>query len=490
MFNAWTAAQAKETINTPDWVDTNRRLFDGDHWLSADGWVGPRPAVDDREYAVILAEIARAFISSNKIKETIARHAAAVIGKEPAWSFAPARPLQDGEQPTSDEQSRIAEAEAALTALWDVRGLHGLLHQACRTLLYAGRAPLRLFVPQGELDAGGRIPTADLAVSLSRIYLDIPQPAQATVITDPRTRHQAGVYAYSDTDVDNKPFDTVELVYVQDGKTVIKIFTQEATEPLDLGGRLTIYQMEGDPLITLPVRQQQALLNMAKTMMGRNVVLGGFLERIIFNAQLPADALKVGAGTTNALMGAPIYKDGEVVGYTNPSVNYRDPVPVTTFEDTERSAYRSILEETNQLHALIAGDATASGESRKQARADFEASLGPTTAQVERAIRWLLETLLAMGAAFAGQPGRYGDLRAVVTCRVNSGPISGDEQNQARENKAAGLLSTEGAMSRVGVDDVDAELAKIDAERAAQPAQPATSGALEMVQNGATQEQA
>lgn len=321
-------------------------------------------------------------------------------------------------------------------------------------------------MPEGELDENGNVPTAPLDESLARIYLDTPDPDQAALVTDPRTRRQAGIYAYEETDLDDRSTDRTELVYLDDaGRTVLKV---DDAEPfvLDLGRRLTIYAMTGDALITAPVRQQQYLLNMAKTMMGRNVVLGGFLERIIFNAQMPSGDFKAGAGTTNALMGAPIYDDfGRVTGYTSPSIVYRDPVSVQTFEDTERSAYRAILEETFQLHALISGDATASGESRKQARADFEASLGPTVAQVERATRWLLETLLAMGAVFAGTPGRYADLRAVVTCRINSGPISGDEQNQARENVKAGLLSEESGMARIGVADVDAEKAVIATER-------------------------
>lgn len=470
MFDDWTDAQARAALGTlTDGIAANKAFYDGDHWQGGDGWAGPRPLLTDADAVAVLAEIARAFISANKVAETVRRHASAVLGKEPAWSFAPVRALADGEQPNADEQARIDEAEAALTALWDVRGLHTLLHEATRMVLWAGRAPLRLYVPQSEVGKDGRIPVADLATSVRRIYLDIPQPHQAGVTTDARTRQQAGVYMCEDTDADGKPINRTELVFLDAaGRTVLRVFEQDPAEPIDLGGRLTIYQMEQDALITEPVRQQQRLLNLAKTMMGRNVVLGGFLERIILNAQLPDGALRVGAGTTNALMGAPIYDDaGNVTGYTNPSVIYRDPVPVTTFEDTERSAYRSILEETNQLHALISGDATASGESRKQARADFEDSVAPTTAQAERAIRWLLETTLALGAAFAGQVGRYADLRAVVTCRVNSGPISGDEQNQARLNLDAGLLSTEGAMARIGVDDTDAEKARIEADRAA-----------------------
>ena len=222
------------------------------------------------------------------------------------------------------------------------------------------------------------------------------------------------------------------------------------------------------------------LLNLAKTMLARNVVLGGFLERIILNAQLPGEyvedattkkktfvpsPLKTGAGTTNVLAGLPVSDaTGRVTGYATPTVMYRDPVPVTTFNDTADAAYQGMLEEVHQLHAAIAGDATASGESRRQARADFEASLGATISEVEAAGRWLLETALAMAAAFANQPGRFDSLRATFTCRVDSGPISADEQKETRENVAAGLLSKETGMVRVGIDDTDAEKAKIAAE--------------------------
>ena len=251
--------------------------------------------------------------------------------------------------------------------------------------------------------------------------------------------------------------------------------------PLDLGGRLTIYALRRDPLITPQVRQQQRLLNLAKTMLGRNVVLGGFLERIILNAQLPGtiavdsatglktftpDPLKLGAGTTNVFAGLPITDEGgRVTGYATPSVIYRDPVPVTTFEETARSAYLGILEETQQLYAAIAGDATASGESRAQARADFTLSLGDTIAQVEQAGRWLIETALALAAAFSGQAGRYEALRATFSCRVDTGPITADEQDQTRQNVAANLLSEESGMERIGVADVDAEKTKIAAQR-------------------------
>ena len=71
-------------------------------------------------------------------------------------------------------------------------------------------------------------------------------------------------------------------------------------------------------------------------------------------------------------------KDGNVTGYSNGTVNYRDPVPVDTFTQTRQEFRAAILAGVAQTHALISGDATASGESRKQARAEFEASLALT----------------------------------------------------------------------------------------------------------------
>ena len=66
-----------------------------------------------------------------------------------------------------------------------------------------------------------------------------------------------------------------------------------------------------------------------------------------------------------------------------------------------------------------------------------------------------------MAAFFAGQPGRYAGLRAVFDCRVDAGPLTSEEQGEIIRQYEAGLLDDETAMSRLGVDDVDAVKAKI-----------------------------
>jgi len=481
-FADWTLQDARQALPAlSTGVTSNELFYTGDHWQAGDGWIGPRPAAGEVGGATVLIEIERALVSKNAVREVLTRHSGAVLGHEPAWSLTLVRALADGEQPTPDEQALIDEAEAALTAWWDVRGAHQCLRTAAVRMLYAGRGCVRVYVPSGLLDEEGRVPPSDLATALSRLYLDDPAPEQADVITDRATQHQAGIYVYRDGAA-----DYAEVVFVdpENDATMIRIVGGDADAqraPLDLGGRLTIYALRRDPLITPQVRQQQRLLNLAKTMLGRNVVLGGFLERIILNAQLPGtiavdsatglktftpDPLKLGAGTTNVFAGLPITDEGgRVTGYATPSVIYRDPVPVTTFEETARSAYLGILEETQQLYAAIAGDATASGESRAQARADFTLSLGDTIAQVEQAGRWLIETALALAAAFSGQAGRYEALRATFSCRVDTGPITADEQDQTRQNVAANLLSEESGMERIGVADVDAEKTKIAAQR-------------------------
>jgi len=415
-----------------------------------------------------MMEIERIFAPVNAVAEVTQRHAAAVLGHEPAWSFAPVRPLKDGEEPTAAEQALIAEAEAALTVWWDARGAHTTLQAACIALLLAGRAPLRLFVPAGLLETtetGLRVPTAPLDASLARIYLETPDPTACRVVRDPLTLAEAGVYHYNDDDGNER----AEMTYLDtDGKTIVRVLggDDEQAAALDLGGRLTIYEQRGDMLITEPVRRQQDHLNMHHTMMGRNGVLAGFVSRIFFNAQLP-EVLDIGGGTTNNIVGVPIYDQaGQPAGYATPNYVREEPVSPVTFIEAQRATKFALLEQTHQLHALLDGDGALSGESRKQARADFELSILPTAAQAARAIRWLLETALTMAAAFSGQAGRYAGLRAVVTLRTDTGPVSADDQQAARENKAAGLLSLATAMARVGVDDPDAEAAAIAAEQA------------------------
>lgn len=496
-FDSLAIAQIQQAIQkaTPADYAPNMLFYSGDHWQNGLGWCGPQPPIGDPAAATVLAEIKRAFVSSNKVKEITARHVGGVIGREPQWGLTVRRPLKEKQKPTQAEQKLIDEAEALLTEWWDERTVHQALRAALSTLLLGSRASLRLFVPAGIL-IDGRIPQADLKSALMQLYLAHPTPAQSLVLIDADTQQRCGVYLYQ-----QDSHTVAELTYLnEDGTTVLRVLREQtdaagAGALLPLDGHLLLHELKRDLLITQQIRENQGQLNLAKTMMGRNVVQGGFLERIILNGQMPGSYVddasapggkrfvpapfRTGAGTTNFIAGA-TYQDADGTTHVaSPSVVYRDPVAVDTFLATEQAAYRSILEEAHQLHALISGDATASGESRKQARGDFQQDLELTAPELTRAVRWLIETVLAVASALAGQPGRYAALRATCTARLDTGPLSGDEIGQVQSLTGdKQLLSQETGMSRIGIEDTDAEKALIAAETAAaQAAMPATDPA-------------
>jgi hypothetical protein len=486
-------------------------FYAGDLWRGGLGWIGQKPPAGE-QYAPQMAAIAAGFVAQNVVREVAERHAAGVLGREPRWGFVPRRPLAQGEEPTADEAALMAEADAALTGWWDRRRPLPLLKDALTRALLIARSPLRLFVPDAALrQEDGTLPTAEgLAAALDYLYPDAPAPDAACVLTDPATEARVGVYRYQRQPAD-QPFAAAlgagasgeraaTLTYADDmGQTVVREVTgqtttpQQPSAPLPLGGRIAQHDLTRPALVTAQVRQLQKGLNLDLTQMLRNVNLAGSLERIFLNVEPPGrrvdsagnpwvDGVSTGeprfieeplptGAAVSAFLGSRVEYDqsGKPV-YANGTLNYRDPVPVTTFAESKQILYAGILQEVAQTHALISGDATASGESRKQARAEFAASLEPSKAAVDEAGRWLLETALALAAAFSGQPGRYEALRCEFGAVVDAGPLSAEDRRVTLEELEGGAVSLETALSDLGRDDVAAELARIDAEREAREA--------------------
>lgn len=517
IFAAWQRSDADRAMTAAlpsridgtsfaDAYDMARHLDGGDHWFDGRFWRGPRPVASATEGDVIadamLAEIKRMLISKNVVKEVIDRHVSGVVGRELAFRLTPVRPLADGEEPLPAEQALIAEGEAALTAWWDAGDIPSVIRQAARTALLAGLGPLRLFIPQG-LVVGGRAQAPTVEDALRLLVLEAPEPTACVLVTDADTRQRALITRITRTN--GSQF--LELAYLDGVQRIIRRIGDDAAfDPLPIGV-LPGAMLSRPALITPQVVSSQCLLNLALTMLGRNVTTAGFVEQVILNAQRPTlrqpksdgsgeyedvdAAYQRGAGTVNFLTGLPIYDvdaSGQVYlkGYTTPGVQWRQPVEVTSFTATRTEAYTAMLEEVHQAHALIAGDATATGVSRQQARADFESDLLLTAQTVQPALRHLLTAALRTAACIASQPGRYDGLRIETTVQTSTGPLTADEQDAVRNNVDAHLLSIETGMALLGVADVDAEQARIAAER--QAAQQASGmAALQDLLSGRSQ---
>lgn len=499
-FASWTLDDARQSVDVlvTELEEVNEAFVEGDHWQDGNGWVGPRPRVTDTGADITMSEIEKAFVSRNVIGEVVERHTAFLVGAPPRWQLVPRRKIEEGKKPTDGEQRLIDEASDALTVWWDTRGVHQMLQDLVRMVLWAERSAFRLYVPSGmltrrEKKKGGEtqvvtsIQAADITEALSKIWPDHPSFRQASVIENPDTKQQCGVFLFAN-DLSTASLDRAELSFLDGLNTVIKIIgdTDEAAREvrLSLGKRLPMFEITRPLLITEQIQESQRALNLAASMLPRNVVTGGFLERVLLNAQMPGHwemnekgdptkfipgEFETGAGTTNFVAGIQ-YKDPESGKQMlmTPDVKWREPVSVDPAIAAKEQHYKDILEEAKQGHIIAGTDSKLGWKSREQLRADSDKALDLTRAPTEACGRWLIETVLAMAEAFTGKPGLYtNQLRAEFSCISSSGPLASDDRKDNREAAKDGFLSRSTAMERNGVDDVDAELARIGAEETA-----------------------
>jgi hypothetical protein len=498
-----------------DPIATNRAFFDGDHWQNGDGWIGPHPANGDADFSDAMLEIALSFTSKNAVREVVERHTLGVVGKPFQWAFVPRRELKADEKPTAAEQAAIDEATAVVRQWMTTRKVPTLMRNALCTLLLAERAAIRLYVPSGLATADGEgnsiVVATDVADALTKIFIEHPMPEHATVATDDDTKLEAGIWRFETTDdddaddaggqSDNDDDDIVQragLTFLDEARqTVLRIVDDDsdradaaaadtadagivADASLDLGGRLPMFEMRRAALVTPQVQQSQRALNLALTMIPRNVVTGGFLERIMLDAQMPGhweldpdgqrtgrwirEPFYTGAGTTNFLTGVEFEDEQGNTKRGTPSVHFREPVKPDASITASGAHYAAILDEVGQRHVLMAGDAAASAVARIQARFEYLNTLLLTQPEAETALSFTIETALAMAEALARAPGRYTTLlRAQVACKLDTGPLAPDER-AAIEASIGKTLSQATAMTLLGVDDVASERARMAAD--------------------------
>lgn len=505
-FAAWTLDDIRKAILRGidiAQVTVNRRLVEGDHWLDGDGWVGPRPDPMDEGYDSTMLLLENGFVSKNVIAEVCERHMTGICGSEPQWAFVPARSMAPLEQPSDSENSLIEEVEAALTRWVNKRRFHMVLQDGTVVLLWASRACFRLMVPAGliqtvtprltgaspsdvETDDDGNpvqvtvVGASELDEALDMIYPQFLEPEIAAVVVDPETMREAGVFAAVDQETGKWEG---ELVYLEDdGMTTIRPIVDgevQAGIPINLGKRLSFFEMRRKLLITQQVVQQQKALNLATSCIPRTVVTAGFLERVLLNAQMPGEWERdgdgnpirfipakyvTGGGASQFVQGIEVGRDPQTgeVKLTTPQIQWREPGQVLMPVQAKEAHYRDILDECDQTHVLSETAATPSGVSREQARAGYEKSLQLTQPEIQNAVVWTMETTLALAEYLINAPGRWtGQLRCVCDARIDSGPVTPDQERAVAETIEKGLMSEETGMARLRIADVDAERIRI-----------------------------
>ncbi len=512
---------------TETWFIENMAMFDGDHWMDAAGWVGPQLDEKDPGASQMMADIKRAFVSKNVVREIVSRHVAGVLGNDPIWKVTadmledadpPAEPAE-GEEPEELTPSPLeVEAEEIIRAWWDgnqglVAGEEALsspltvVKSAVERALLTDRGPLRLFIPSkfltevsstGATDEEGTaretavIETSEPGETLKKIFLLGPEADQAMVGLDNNSMTQFGIYLIDADDPDTAEIEGVghtgEIVFVdEESMTHIRIIETDYDPEgefdeikIEMSGKLTMFEIQVPRLVSDSVRQLQKQLNMILTMMGRNVVQAGFLERILLNAQLPGvtqlnevtgeedfipDDFEIGPGSTAFIQGV-TYQDADGNEHiSDPKVVYRDPVETKTFIQSREEIYKQILEEAKQSHILTVAEANLSGKSRIESRFDYEASLEDTQHQVEQALTWVFETVLKMVGIFSGSPEMFDSLNVSVQTELNLGRPGPDEVKMVIDKVDAKLQSRRAGMSELGTKDVESEEAQIEKEQ-------------------------
>ena len=456
-----------------DWRQQNLDHYEGLNLFEY--WIGPKVDPADRNAEEFNAAIERVFQTNNLIRNCIDRHVRALIGRFPNWFFKDAsgdRVETDPEEGEGEVNSPASDAEL-LIQRWIDRiqslsqtqeaDLGDPFKKAVKDLAVTDTAYLRIWTPEKFKEAKDPI---------RRVAIHSPDIGAIEFIYDKDKFLEKIYYRYQ---VDNVDYIESQSIDEVTGETVIQTLDSNEKQVLDdeeirlnLGGRYTVYKMSAPSLITQSARDAQNAVNFVLTMLMRNLEQAGFLERIILGAQppgnweevdgikkfVPDNSFKIGVGQTAFIQGTPNFDaDNNVTGYSNPSVNYRDPVDVTTFERSHALATSIIYHQMGQGH-LLATDLNMSGIARVQSRQDFDTTLEEHRNTVQSAIGGILGAALML---MVDDPAPYEGLDVAVQLRLSTSKALPEELRENREDYGAGLKSRTTAMSAIGIEDVDAE---------------------------------
>lgn len=460
----------------------NQAFYDGDHWQAGEGYIGPRPASSGAAGDTVMRNIQRVFTSRNIVREVVGRHVNGVVYRGLNWRVIPKRRLEAGEKPTPQEEAAIKEATDILVAWEALPEMQRLWYDALAALILHQRSVFRMYIPQDALVNGAMPREADPIKAVSYLRLENPSGNSACVYNSRDRFSPLGVISYVPEDETDTFVEATYMDYLT-GVTWIRLFKgsdEIGAYPLTIGGYIPMFEMRRrSSFVTPQVRSMQRLANLALTMQAHNIILSGHQERVLLNAQLPGsykdpddtgvpvfvpDPLFVGAGTINNFVGVSYTDADGATKFADPSIVFRDPVPVGTFTQTKEAAYMGILEEVHQIHYLTAGDASPSASSRVSSMADHIQDLYDTKVSFDAAVQWALNVALQYVSLMSHTPGHFDLVHVTHDAKVYAGPMTSDmvrAMSEAMERRTISLVT---GLAQLGIEDPEDEIRLILAE--------------------------
>lgn len=442
-------------------TDENLAYYLGDHWQT---WVGPIVPPEADPDGQKMAAIRRVFQSANILAECCDNWRDGLISQDFTWYLKGA----------NGERTEAPEAELQLQRWLDWVNEQALHLDPCATNFQQADPWSEFVLSLGVLGEG------NLRLWQPDRFADDPDPIHKIHLHSPKAG-SVEVDRGDDGFIDKITYNYGEnqrevQVFNESGDLEITVPGSEEPLTLPTGRRWTIQQVKSRSILSPSVKQLQNSINHSLTMKLRNGELSGFRERVFLNCQPPGEwvsdasapsgqrfvpgvPLDRGPGIDSYHYGVP-EGDSNNPGYATPSLFESEPVSPATFRESIQEDIGLIYRQFKQGHLLASGDgANLSGESRIQQRQAFELFLKGWKRRVEAAIAATLNIVLKIL--------EYEGLEVVVELRITTGKLSAEETGAIITQYDKGLLSQSTAMALIGsVDDVDAELAMIEEERA------------------------
>lgn len=506
------AHNAHLILTEPDWLDAVRRYLgthedlegDVDHWQGGDGFRGPKPSEGTAGRDAYMTQLKHVFITEDLLNEVVRRRKGGVAGEPPTIDVAPlsgeeapdggedagggeGAGEEEGEGPTGAEQ--IA---SLLMEWWTDRELTSdVLGEVVKKVSAEERCVIRIIIDPGRLtdedELEGGFPggsadaiAPDVDQALSAIRLEVLTRDQAAVHEDARTKQRTGLIDFEGTrgGLYDEDREYVEKTWVNEqGETVLRIEDERETEPeeasWDLGGRLLHKEVSHELLLNQSLRSNQAALNTVRTMINITGQKSGFPELHLVNIDPPeasdgtAQTPERGPGKIQYHVSVPKKAQGpsgeteERAGTAD--VIETDPVDNESLRQDADVARRSVYRSAQQLHVFMSDDATASGKSRIQARADYVGDLEDVANVLDGAGEWICETVWHLAHRLVGAEPE--DISVSFSPTIDPGPVSPAEKKQILNAFEKGVFSRRTTQLMLGIDDPEAEIERIREER-------------------------